>query len=218
MDIPEATTRRKRKPVSVIEATSAVPMPIVEVPAAEYAPVPPVFTDTVAASETATPPAAVPAEPQKDHAMDTETVTATTDQATAQATQMFGDVNARAKGAMEKGAQMVEELSAFNKGNLEAMVESSKIAARGLESLGQDAAAYAKTAFEQQTAAWRTLSGVKSPTEFLKVQGDLVRQSFDQLVAQGSRQTETMLKLAGEVAQPLSNRFAVAAEKIKVAA
>jgi phasin family protein len=113
---------------------------------------------------------------------------------------------------------MAEELAAFNKGNLEAMVESSKIIARGFESLGQDVAAFAKSQLEQSTAMMKTLASVKSPTEFMKVQSDMIRQSFDQMVAQSSRSTETMLKLAGKVAQPISNRMAVAADKMKLVA
>jgi hypothetical protein len=38
------------------------------------------------------------------------------------------------------------------------------------------------------------------------------------MVAQTSRGTEATLKLAGDVAQPISNRVAVAAEKMKVVA
>ena len=84
--------------------------------------------------------------------------------------------------------------------------------------MGQDAAEFGRKQFEEATAAFKTLATVKSPTEFLKLQSDFVRSSFDALVAETSRSTETVLKLAGEVAQPISNRFAVAAEKMKTAA
>lgn len=131
---------------------------------------------------------------------------------------LFADAGDRTKGAVEKGQQMFEEMNSFGKGNIEAMVESSKIAVRGVESLGQDAAAYAKKSFEDATLAAKTLSTVKSPAEFMKLQGDFMRQSFDALVAQTSRGTEAMLKLAGDVAQPISNRVALAADKVKVAA
>jgi phasin family protein len=62
------------------------------------------------------------------------------------------------------------------------------------------------------------MAAVKSPTELMKLQADYFRSSFDALVAQTSRTTEAQLKLAGEIAQPLQNRFALAAEKLKVAA
>lgn len=150
--------------------------------------------------------------------MDTTTIDAATQQGQAQANAMFTDVNDRTKGAMEKGTKMFSDLTEFSKGNIEAMVESSKIAARGFETMGQDAAAYAKSSFEGATAAMRTLATVKSPTEFMKLQADFARQAFDAMVAHTSRSTEASLKLAGEVAQPISNRVAIAADKMKIAA
>ena len=152
---------------------------------------------------------------EKETIMDaTTTVNKTQDKAQA----MFADVTERSKGAVEKSQKLLAELAEFGKGNVEALVESSKIAARGFETMGQDAAAYAKTSFEGATQAMRTLATVKSPTEFMKLQADYARTAFDALIAHNSRSTEASLKLAGEVAQPLSNRVAVAAEKIKVAA
>ena len=136
----------------------------------------------------------------------------------AKAEQMFGEMNDRAKGAMEKGTAMFAELNSFNKGNVEALVESGKIAVAALQTIGQDRAAYLRKQFEEATTAARTIASAKSPTEFMKLQGDYVRQQFEALVSETSRSTEAMLKLAGEVAQPISNRVALAAEKMKQAA
>ena len=128
-----------------------------------------------------------------------------------------GDLGEQAKGAFEKSAKMVEEMTAFGKGNIEAIVESSKIAAKSVETLGQDAADYAKTSFESATAAAKTLAAAKSPTEFMKLQGDYMRTAFDTLIADSARSTEMMMKMAGEITQPLSNRVALATEKLKIA-
>ena len=136
----------------------------------------------------------------------------------AKAEQMFGEINDRAKGAIEKGTAMFAELNSFNKGNVEALVESGKIAVAALQTIGQDRAAYLRKQFEEATAAARAIASAKSPTEFMKLQGDYVRQQFEALVSETSRSTEAMLKLAGEVAQPISNRVALAAEKMKQAA
>jgi phasin family protein len=130
----------------------------------------------------------------------------------------FAEANDRAKAAMEKGAKAFEEVNEFGKGNIEALVESGKIAAKGFESLGQEAAEYSRKSFETATAALKSLSSVKTPADFFKLHSDYVRSSFDSLVAQTSKSTEAVLKLAGEVAQPISNRVAVAVEKAKIAA
>lgn len=131
---------------------------------------------------------------------------------------LFGDMNDRAKSAMEKTGKMAEEMTDFAKGNVEALVESSRIAAKGFESLGQDAAEYGRKSLESATATFKSFASVKSPTEFFNLQSTFMRQSFDSFVAEASKGTETMLKLAGDAAQPLSNRVAVAASKVKTAA
>lgn len=131
---------------------------------------------------------------------------------------LFADMNDRTKAAVEKSTQMLADMNEFGKGNVEAIVESSKIAAKGMETIGQDAAEFTRKTFEGATAAMRNMASVKTPADFMKLQSELVRTAFDSLVAETSKNTEAMLKLAGDVAQPLSNRVAVAVEKVKTAA
>jgi phasin family protein len=131
---------------------------------------------------------------------------------------MLTDMNDRAKATVEKTQKFAAEFGDFNKDNIEAMVESSKIAAKGLESMGQDAADYTRKSFEGMTATLKSLASVKSPTDFFKLQSDYVRSAFDSAVAQSTKNTEAMVKLASDAVQPISSRFAVAVEKVKLAA
>jgi phasin family protein len=131
---------------------------------------------------------------------------------------VFGDVNARAKTAMEKNAKIAEELAELARGNVEAMVASSKLAAKGVESMSQDAATYSRKSFEDASAAFKSFANVKSATDFFKLQGDFARSAFDSAVAESARVSETVLKLAGDVAEPLTSRYAVTAERVKTLA
>ncbi len=131
---------------------------------------------------------------------------------------MFAELNDKAKAAVEKNTKLVGEMTELAKGNVEALVESGKIAAKGLETMGQDAAEYSRKQFEQATATMKSLAAVKSPADFFKLQSDYVRTAFDSMVAETSKNTEAFIKLAGDAAQPVSNRVAVAMEKIKTAA
>ncbi|WP_240320718.1 phasin family protein [Sphingomonas crusticola] len=142
------------------------------------------------------------------------TVTSPTDAAN-QAQAAFGDVSNRFKTAFEKSTKIGEELVDFAKGNVEAVIASSKVAAKASESLGQDAAEYGKKHFEAATAAFKSFATVKSPTELFQLQSDFAKASFDSMVAEASRVSETLMKVAGDVAQPISTRYALAAEKIK---
>jgi phasin family protein len=131
---------------------------------------------------------------------------------------MFADAKERTEDAMAKSQKFFAEMADFNKGNIEALVESSRVAARALEQMGREAAEEARKSFEATQTAVKTLAQVKSPTEFMRLQSEFARTAFDHAVAQASRNTESMLKLAGEIAQPISNRMALAADKMKVAA
>jgi phasin family protein len=128
------------------------------------------------------------------------------------------EANDRAKTAMEKNAKIIEELAELGRGNVEAIVASSKVAAKGVETLSQDAANYSRARFEEATAAFKSFTDVKSATDFFKLQGDFARSAFDSAVAQSARMSENVLKLAGDVAEPLTSRYAVAAERVKTLA
>lgn len=130
----------------------------------------------------------------------------------------FEATNERAKTHMEKGAKIVEELTELTRGNVEALVASSKLAAKGVEGLSQDAANFSRKSFEDASAAFKSFADVKSATDFFKLQGDFARSAFDAAVAQSARVSETVLKLAGDIAEPLTSRYTVAAERVKTLA
>jgi phasin family protein len=222
------TPAKSTKPASVpVEAKPApVPAPIVaetpavEQPAApvlETAPVETPAVETVIETVTETVAAAAqgaPATIKKEVTKMNDTIKDAAEKGQA----YFAEFSAKAKAAAEKSAKAFEDINEFGKGNVEALVESGKIAAKGFESLGQGYADYARKQFEGTTAALKGFAAVKSPTEFFKLQSDFVRGQFDSFVAESSKNTEAMIKLAGDVAKPISNRVALAAEKIMVAA
>jgi len=196
LDVPSA--------VPAIEAEEKVAQETVT-PVAEVAEV--VAEVVKAAIETPAPPAAEPAPVfKKEFRMTVDPKT------------LFADFNDRTKAAMEKSAKTVEELNDFAKGNVEAIVESGKITAKGFEALSQEAAEYGRKSFETATAALKSLAAAKSPTDFFKLQSDFFRGAFDSYIAEASKTTEAVIKLAGEAAQPISSRVALAAEKAKIAA
>ena len=148
----------------------------------------------------------------------TETVEKTAKEAQAKAADFFADIREKATEAAEKGKKLAADATEFNKANLEAMVAAGKIVATGAQELGKTNVEYAKKNFEELQAAVKEVTAVKSPTDFVKLQGELARKGFDTAVAQGSKNTEALVKLANDMFQPISNRFAVAADLFKKAA
>jgi phasin family protein len=212
------------KPVEPVKAVVPAPAPKVEAAKIELPKVEAPKADAVVTPEKIETPAAAPviaAAPVKGLTMN-DTITnaqatiknAAEDMQT-RATAMFGDVNARAKDAMSKGTKAIEELVEFSKGNVEAIVASGRVAAKGAEEIAKYSAEYGRTTVEKANATAKQFAAVKSPTEFFQLQGEVAKQTLDALVAEGSKFTENYLKLIGEISQPISNRVAVAAEKVK---
>ncbi|HEY0012934.1 MAG TPA: phasin family protein [Allosphingosinicella sp.] len=128
---------------------------------------------------------------------------------------VFGDVNERAKTAIERNSRVAEELTELTKGNVEAIVASTKVAAKGVETLGQELAEFSRKSFEDTSAAMKGIADVKSPTDFFRLQSDFARSQFDLVVAETSKLSETMIKLAGQAAEPITGRYSVAAERVR---
>lgn len=128
------------------------------------------------------------------------------------------DAQDRAKLAFEKGQALFGEAGEFTKANVEALVESGKVLAAGMQDMGKDYVAEAKTAFETVQADIKDLSAVKTPADFFKLQGEIMRRNFDAAVASGSKHSEKAVKIAGEAFAPIQNRVAKAIEMVKQAA
>jgi len=125
----------------------------------------------------------------------------------------FADANERSQELAKKSQKVAEELADLARANVEALVEAGRVAAEGARSIGQDVVAKQRDSVEQAADAIRALAEAKSPTEYLQLQGEFARASFDRAVAETSKLTESLVKLAGEAFQPLSNRATANAER-----
>ena len=214
---------------AVVEAPIVAAAPVVAEAVAAVAPaqaIPviaviaePVVTQSIPTQPT---PAAKIAAPEKGMKIMNDTVKQVeanvkkaTAETTEKATAMFQDVSNRAKAAFEKSGEMAKDVVEFNKANLEAVVEAGKIAVKGAQTAAQRTADVARKNFEATTSHLKAVGGIKTPTDFFKMQGDFARTQFDGAVAEVSKSSEFYLKLAGEIMQPIQNRYTVAAEQVK---
>ena len=125
----------------------------------------------------------------------------------------FADANERGQEFAQRGQRVAEELADLARANVEAIVEAGRVASEGARSIGQDVVASSRDGVEKTADAIRSLAEAKSPTEYLQLQSEFARASFDRAVAESSKLTESLVKLAGEAFQPLSNRATANAER-----
>ena len=128
--------------------------------------------------------------------------------------QLVTEAGERSQQFAAKSQKAAGDLTELAKANVEAIVEAGRIAAGGVKALGQDVIASGREGIEQASDAVKTLAEAKSPAEFFQIQSELARASFDRFVAETSKLTERVVKLAGEAAEPLQTRASLNAERI----
>lgn len=129
-------------------------------------------------------------------------------------TEMFAQVSDRARSTVEQGVKAMGELGNFGRDNMAAFGAAGRAAAQGMETMAQQYVDFVRRSLDDTMEAMREMATVKSPADALRLHGEFVRKRLDVFVAEASRTTETMLKVAGEVVEPLQSRAAVATDHL----
>ena len=128
------------------------------------------------------------------------------------------DMRSKLTSAYEKSTEMTKEVADFHKSNFDAVVQSSKLFAAGMQDMSQTAMESVKGDAETMTDDIKKMAAVKNPAELFELQGEIARRNLDTLVARTSQGAEAWMKLANEAFAPLSSRASVAMDKMKSAA
>lgn len=145
-----------------------------------------------------------------------KTTARTVEQTAADAAEQIG---AETRKTVEQGTETVrqglETAAAFNQGNIEAVVVSSQIAAKAMENVTSEIAAYSKKSYEDSMAAAKELSSCRSVAELLEKQAEFSRSSLESFVAEASKLNDMYATAAKETLEPLGKRFTVAVDMAK---
>jgi phasin family protein len=126
-------------------------------------------------------------------------------------------VTAKSKEAVEASMKSMDEMTEVTRANVDALMVSAKAATAGVEQLMAHLTEASKKSFEETSAMVKTLTSAKTPNDLMQLQSDFAKTQFDEAVAQYSKMTEMMVKLAGEVMEPMQNQMAIATDKLKAA-
>lgn len=200
------------KPVKVVELKAVAAPAVAAAPAAAPKVAKAVKAPAPAAAKNSAP-KLVPQ--MKDAPMTTETLTKPFETIAPAMEKATAEMTAKVKDLMEKNMKSMTEMTEFAKGNVEALVESAKAAAAGAETLTTHFVETSKKSVEEAQAAFKTMTAAKTPNELIAAQNEFAKAQFDKAVANMSHFSETWMKLAGDVVQPISSRMAVAAETVK---
>ncbi len=104
------------------------------------------------------------------------------------------------------------DLAGFGKGNVEAVVKSSTIVARGFEELSRQVMALAQSNMEHGVAAAKAALNCTTLKQIVDLQSDFAKTTFDKLVSEGNKLSEMSYKMTNEAIEPLQARVTLAVE------
>jgi phasin family protein len=135
-------------------------------------------------------------------------IKATAEQYTAAGAQTFKD-------NVEKSLASLNEINAHSKKNLEALVASTTAATKGAETLGAQAMAFSKSAFERQVEAAKALTGARSVQEAVELQTAFAKSALETYMAELNRATETVSTTLKDSLRPINERATAMMETLQ---
>lgn len=147
-----------------------------------------------------------------------ETARATADAMQGQAADMAREGQAQFAAAAERTQDAMREMAELARGNADAFAEATRVALEGFQTLSGEWAQFMRAQVEEASNWSKRYAAIKSPTEFVELSREATQAGVDAMVQQSSKSTELALKLANETVAPLSNRMAIALDRLKVAA
>lgn len=121
------------------------------------------------------------------------------------------------KEGFEKSLKSVNDVNAFTKDNVDAVIASATAAGKNAEALNANAVAYAKTSMESAVAATKALTSAKSVQDMIEVQTDFVKSSMDLFLAEMNKTTDLYAGAVKDVTKPINDRFAASVEMVQSA-
>jgi hypothetical protein len=112
--------------------------------------------------------------------------------------------------AVASGSRMLEQATAFAKGNVEAAFASTRIAVSGLDALTKQNGYDPVAQWSSWSAAWTRMPSAKTPADFFATQTQQVGSYCQEAMAHASRLGEAMFDLGCDVADPIAKRCTAA--------
>lgn len=107
-----------------------------------------------------------------------------------------------------------EDVAAVAKDNVDAVVASSTIVAKGAEEAGKQVAAFTQSSAETAVANGKAALAVKTINELFELQTSFFKTSVENFIAESSKLQELTVKIANDAAAPISARVNAAVEKM----
>jgi hypothetical protein len=103
-----------------------------------------------------------------------------------------------------------EDTQKFSKGGLDMALNSFGAWSNGAQAIAVEVADYSKKTAECSIAAWEKLMGAKSFEKAMELQGEYLKSSYEDFVAEATKLGELYVDLAKEAYRPFESALASA--------
>ena len=111
--------------------------------------------------------------------------------------------------------KITEGVTAFNQGNVEALMKSGQVWAAGCQEISKTIAAVTQAQLDQTMSTWKALVDVRSLKEATDFRTSHPRASFEAALTEAGKITALSMRLAKETMAPIAERMVVAFENFK---
>ena len=106
-----------------------------------------------------------------------------------------------------------EEVIAFNKANVDAVVKANALFVKGMQDLNKEIFAMAQATLEENAEVTKKVLGCKSVQDAFAIQNDLVKANYEKAMTESRKISDMTVKLAEEASAPIASRVNLTVEK-----
>ena len=136
-----------------------------------------------------------------------------TDEALAVGREQMEALKAQAETSGRAFFKVYGDLAAFNQENVEALIRSGSIMAKGAEDIGKQMVAFGQASLETGMATGKAMMSAKTLRELADLQTEYARNSLDSVLAESTRLSEMSARATNEALELLGARLGAAVGK-----
>ncbi len=105
-----------------------------------------------------------------------------------------------------------EDMVAFSKSNIDAIVKSNEILSSGVKEINSSIYSLAKSNLEQSVALAQKIMTCTTIAEIVELQSDVAKNQYTKAVEESRKLSDQTIKLAEQASKPIAERMTVAVE------
>ena len=105
------------------------------------------------------------------------------------------------------------EMASMNKESVDAFVKAGELFTKGAESVSKAYFDFAQASAEASVEATKAMMTAKTVKDFVDIQSDFARTSFDNFLSESSRLSEMTVKVANDAFAPIQTQLNASFEK-----